>query len=190
MQKIDKAQTTVLNLIFNSLHFDEWYMQGKFIGFKLKDDYGQEVRYTLNPKHWNTNRPPALDWQTYGPTPESQIRQMIHNHFDSIQKLITKNDWLYSSYSLEHPDGLLLSFSITGINSHSIICPYKLGDDNAISCCQLLELHKRKFVEKMVKKVNSYLKAKLGLEVYRSFRGIPREERTRHYLRSLQKHIG
>jgi hypothetical protein len=32
MQKIDKAQTTVLNLIFNSLHFDEWYMQGRFIG--------------------------------------------------------------------------------------------------------------------------------------------------------------
>lgn len=187
--KIDRTQKTVLSLIFNSLRFEDWYMQGKLIGFSLKNDLGKEVRYCLDPLHFNTNRPPSLDWQTFGVTPESQIRQMLHNHFDSIQKLIAKNDWIYPSHSMTHPEGVLLSFSITGTNSHVIVCGERLGDDNAISCYQLLDLYKKEFVRTMLEKVNSYLVARLGEEKYKELFSLPGTERTLHYVRCLHDYI-
>ena len=189
MKEANKTQATVLNLLFNSLKFEEWYIQGRFIGFKLKNDLGKEVRYCLDPIHWNTNRPPALDWQTTFPTPESHLRQMIHSHFGAIQRLIVKNNWIYPSYSVEHPKGTLLSYSVTGINSHTVICPEKLGDENAISCNQLLELCKREFVKKMIRKVDSYLEAKLGEKIYLKLKKTPRDQRAQFYVRNSHNYI-
>ena len=63
--KIDRTQKTVLSLIFKTLHFEEWFIQNTFCGFKLKNDMGKEVRYCLNPIHWNTNRVLFLEGEGY-----------------------------------------------------------------------------------------------------------------------------
>lgn len=189
--KIDRTQKTVLSLIFRGLQFKEWHVNGHFVGYKLINDLGEEVRYALSPKFWNTNLVPGLEWnQAMLPSPEAKIKQMINRYFADIDSLIEVNDWLNPSYSIKDPNGsTILFFSITGINSHHVSCPYKLGDANMISCRQLLQLYKSEFTKGVVRKINNTLKEILGEKQYREFRDIPIEDRPRAYLRANKEFV-
>lgn len=192
MTNINKNDATILKLTFTGIRFTEWYVNGFFAGYKLTDNLGGEVKYALSPKFWNINLPPSLEWsKAVLPSPEAKIKQMINNHFDEIDKLIVSNDWLYPSYSIKDPNNgsTILAFSISGTNSHHLSCPYKLGDDDIISCRQLLELQRSEFTKAVVRKINNTLKAILGEKRYREFRDIPIEDRPRAYLRANKEFV-
>ena len=108
-----------------------------------------------------------------------------------MDKLIVRNDWLCPSYSIKDPNNgsKILCFSISGRNSHYVSCGFKLGDDDMISCRQLLELYRAEFEKKVVRKINNTLKAILGEKQYCKFRDIPIEDRPRAYLRANKEFV-
>ena len=188
----NRNDLTVLKLIFTGIQFKEWHVNSFFAGYKLTDDLGGELKYALSPRFWNTSLVPGLEWaQAILPSPEARMKQMINRYFSDVDSLIKVNDWLYPSYSIKDPNSgsTILCFSISGINSHHLSCPYKLGDNNMISCRQLLELHRSEFTKVVVRKINNTLKAILGEKQYREFRDIPIEDRPRAYLRANKEFI-
>ena len=153
---------------------------------------GDEVKYTLSPKLWNLYLPPMLEFkQAILPSPEAKIKQMINRYFSDVDSLLEENDWLYPSYSIKDPNNgsTILCFSVSGINSHHLSCPYKLGDDDIISCRKLLELQRSEFTKAVVRKINNTLKAILGEKRYREFRDTPIEDRPRAYLRANKEFV-
>jgi hypothetical protein len=186
MTMIDKNQTSVLALIFNSIHFERWQVLGKNTGFYLKDDFGKRVHYALNPIHWNTNLPPAFYWDAPAPSPEYRLQKMVDDHFESIEKLLAKNDWLKPTKSIIGRQGTALLFSVTGLSSHAVTCPYELGDEDMISCKQLIILVKEELLKKIRTLINEEILGKIGKVNYQDLKHCELHQRTHKFLRLMQ----
>ena len=93
----------------------------------------------------------------------------------------------------EKLDTTVLRFSIDRLskfesspNHHAITCPYELGDEDMISCKQLIQLVKEELLQKIRTSINEEVLAKIGKQNYQNFKNCELHQRTHKYLRAMQ----
>ena len=187
LQQTDKQQRTFLNLALNNIEVVRWSIMRGFTGIIVKNDF-QKVRYTLDPKHWNTNLPVALYCNAPEPSPESKIRKLIKRHFNEIREMMPVNDWVHCDQVLYIGQGKsLVSFNLERGNC-ILEVDLPRNADHYVSCHQIITAAQEKITRKFRILVKDEVISNIGLSNAKKLFNSATIKRTSLYLRMYHEY--